>query len=233
MRITRTIQRFVRTAAVLLCALLLVACEGFDEAYNERVEWRGGSWVPYQREHIFMPLESPEVLPPADATPIPSPKTIAIRLVDGPEAPKIGELYAGYPPIHIINQSPPSPWVRLRDDVKRTLTGLGYEVLEFTESSDDTSSVIEADMILLDTRSDPGGLFDVKGTTWGYAKFRITLFGVGGERLWFREFSGHHEIKVSYFFLRGSKTTLGEAYAHALEDFAHVAGTPEFYSLVE
>lgn len=212
---------------IVLPALFISSCAGFNEAYDDRVCWGGVSGgVPIQCSEVFINFQCPENLASVNNKLIVKNKKIVIRPVVGYSAPKVGELFShdGSIPIFVKNGS---PWDTLHDDVEQILRKTGYEV---RSNPDATESVIEADMKFLDVRSPPAGWFDLKGTTQATATFRVILRQSTGEELWAEDFTGTHQIKVSYYFLSDSENTLGQAYCRALENFAHVARSESFYN---
>ena len=213
---------------VLAIAFFISSCAGFNEAYEDRVCWDGISAIPLQCNQAFMHFRCPEDLESLSGPSITASKKVVIKPVAGYSAPKVGELFSHHGSIPIFIKGD-SPWNTLHDDVVQVLRHLGYEV---RNNPDGSESVIEADMTLLDVHSDPGGWFDLKGTTLATASFKVIMQNSNGEELWTEEFTGKQQIKVSYFFLKDAEKTLGQAYCRALEDFAHAARTPEFQDRV-
>ena len=122
-------------------------------------------------------------------------------------------------PIFVKNGS---PWETLQKDVSRILTQHGYTLVN---NLDDAQYLVEADLTLLDVRSDPGGFTDLKGTTRAKAKFNVVFFDTNDKPIWRNEFIGEHQIKVAYFYLKDSATALGNAYCSALDDFSKTIGS--------
>ena len=155
-------------------------------------------------------------------------KKIFFKQVAGPQSPSVGELFAHVQPFPIFVKNG-SPWETLHNDIEQILNRLGYEV---TDNSDDAKNIIEADLTLLDVRSEPGGFTDLKGTTRARITFKIILRNNKGDEGWQEEFVGEHQIKVSYFYLEDYAKTLGKAYCESLENFMQAAQGPEFKSKI-
>lgn len=230
MKFTTVHRRLV--LSLIACAFFMVACAGFQQAYDERIQWVPGEMLPVQKTELFMSLQSPPDLPFTDLPLIPTPKIIAVRPMTGLASPKIGELFSHYGSIPIYNKGP-SPWQTLGNDVTQIMRRSGYQIHDDLADPAAPAHIIETDMTLLDVRSEPGGWLDLQGTTRGVAAFRMTLLSGSGEELWSREFRGQHEIKVSYSLLRDSEKTLAQAYAKALDYFARAVRSDEFFSLVQ
>ena len=212
---------------IVVSAIFISSCAGFNEAYDDRVCWDGVSGgVPIQCSEVFINFQCPEDLASVNSKLIARNKKIVIRHVAGYSAPKVGELFSqkGSIPIFVKNGS---PWETLHDDVKQILRQAGYEV---RSNPDGSESVIEADMKFLDVRTNPVGWFDLKGTTQATASFRVILRQNTGEELWAEDFTGKHQIRVAYAYLSDSENTLGQAYCRALENFAHTAQSESFYN---
>ena len=213
---------------VLAIAFFISSCASFNEAYKDRVCWDGISVVPLQCNQAFMQFRCPEDLKALSGPSITTSKKVVIRSVAGYSAPKVGELFSHQGSIPIFVEGG-SPWETLHNDVVQLLRYLGYEV---SNNPDGSESVIEADITLLDVHGEPGGWFDLKGTTLATASFKVIMQKSNGEELWAKKFTGKQQIKVSYFLLSDAEKTLGQAYCHALEDFANAARTPEFQDRV-
>jgi len=219
---------FINLFSLLVSAIFIFSCVGFKEAYENRVCWDGNSAVPVQCDEVFINLKCPDNLKSLSGPVMPANKKIVIKPVGGFSAPKVGELFShhGSIPIFVIGGS---PWNTLYDDVAYILQQLGYEV---RDKGDGSESVIEADMKLLDVRSNSGGWFDLKGTTQATASFRVVLLHNTDKDSWTAEFTGKHQIKVSYFLLSDAEKTLGEAYCRALENFAYTVRTQKLHNMV-
>lgn len=172
----------------------------------------------------FIDFRCPNELPFSKKSLAGRPGRIYLKLVEGPSSPKVGDLYAHVQPFPIFVKNG-SPWETLQKDVSRILTQQGYTLVN---DLNDAQYIVEADLILLDVRSDPGGFTDLKGTTRAKVKLNVAFYDANDKPVWNNEFVGEYQIKVSYFYLKDSATTLGNAYCLALDDFSK-ATWPEMF----
>jgi hypothetical protein len=158
--------------------------------------------------------------------PIKNRKYIYVKPVEGYESPYVGELQALHVTSIFIKGG--SPWGALHKDVTSILSQLGYVVSDRQENA---GSLLVADFKHLEVRTG-GGWTDFKMTTRATVVFSVVLKQSTDEVLWSEEFTGEHEIKVAYAYLKDSEKTLGQAYCNALKNFADTVRKPEFYNMV-
>lgn len=218
---------YLKYLVIVSIALTSYSCASFNEAYSDRICWNANTAIPIQCDQVFMPFRCPGDLKFRRNELTTTKNNIKIMTTDGHLSPKVGELFSHHGSIPIFVESG-SPWITLRDDLTQILKALGYVV----SADSDAETVILADITLLDVRSDPGGWFDLKGTTKAIASFKLTMNDNNGEELWSDDFYGEHQIKVSYFLLSDAEKTLGQAYCNALKSFAQKAQTAEFDSYI-
>ena len=216
-------RRSVRS--VLLCSILTSpGCAGFKQAYHERVCWDGSTPIECPSHSITLSCNQPLSIEPP-TSPIPEVR-LQVRLGNEVARPRVGALFSQHGDKPIFLQGT-SAWQVLRDDLERLLVAGGFPVVDDPAAAD---MVIEGDVTLLDVRSEPGGLFDLKAPTTARATITVELSQPDGSDDWEQVFSGMARTEVAYAFLSDSERLLGEAYCGALSSFAKTASSPEFLS---
>ncbi|RRJ82266.1 YajG family lipoprotein [Aestuariirhabdus litorea] len=213
-----------------ITALATSGCAWYEETYKnpDRECWaRKGELLNTVSCQAFIQLKCPDPLYPK-AAPLENGSTaksipILIKVPDGPESPRVGNLMAHVNPYPIHAKK--SPWQTLKRDLERILLEQGYSIVAVP---DEASYLFKADITYLDVRSETGW---VKGVTHAEAKFVVAVSDAEGNPLGNRGFSGKHDKAFTYAYIKDYEVTLGEAYCQALKQFSSHLGNSDFEKL--
>jgi len=230
-------HRWLSTCFVLTVSCLIYSCAAYKETFENpnRHCFKDPEYGTLECEG-FIKFQCTEDLTLPPNSPITRQKTLNVKHSKDIEAPMVGN-YLAYDTGDPLDKRDPnrifikngSPWVTLNEDITKILSQMGYMV---SNNHNDDENVIEINIKLLDVQTG-GGWTDFKSTTRATVVFSVVLKRSTNEVLWSEEFTGEHEIKVVYAYLKDSETTLEKAYCNALKNFADAVQKQEFYDAVK